>query len=534
MHCSSNSIQRRSNVDTALTRRSFVKWGTAATGTAALVGFTGCAPRSASDDAEKNDSVSDQNGEWKTAACPYNCSCGHARCLLRVYVVDGVPQYIRTHEDGDDTPLNPQNRACPRGRAQISNILSADRIKYPMKRKGWSSDNPNGEMRGHDEWERISWDEAMDIYASEVKKCLDEYGPESIYMTGWGSSNSCCYFDPEENVFTHLGCGVAGKWGSVSFGSWFMPSLLMMGEIMPGTDYVNLSKSDLQIYFGCNWVAHRGGNNAFLMRSAREDHGKIIIIDPWYNQTAEGIADQWIPIRPGTDTALVLGMAYHMIENNLQNQEFLDTYCLGFDADHMPDTADSKDNFKDYVIGTYDGEPKTPAWAETICGVPEADIISLAEEIASAEKVAFYAAQSSTKIPAGEMFAQAFYTLALMHGMGTPGNSATFGGISRPYFATGDWSDAANKPINKMKPPMIVYTSPKFETDDDWKGNWQHLEYSEAWQSILDGEYGRNSWPCGKKKVDIHMIGQEEERMPSIQCRTQMQESKYFEKWILW
>lgn len=102
---------------------------------------------------------------------------------------------------------------------------------------------------------------------------------------------------------------------------------------------------------------------------------------------------------------------------------------MGFDAEHMPEGADPKDNFKDYVLGTYDKEPKTPEWAEAICGVPAADIRRLAEEIAGTEKVNFFAGQSTTKIPAGEMFAQAFYTLAMMHGgLGTPGQLCLVGG----------------------------------------------------------------------------------------------------------
>ena len=150
-------------------------------------------------------------------------------------------------------------------------------------------------------------------------------------------------------------------------------------------------------------------------------------------------------------------MMYHQIEKGLQNQEFLDTYCVGFDAEHMPEGADPKENFKDYVLGTYDGEPKTPEWAETICGVPAATIRRLAEEIASTEKVDFFAGQSTTKIPAGEMFAQAFYTLAFMHGVGTPGNYVGWIGMhehgysTTPYCFAGDASNGAGK--NPDNPP---------------------------------------------------------------------------------
>ena len=82
---------------------------------------------------------------------------------------------------------------------------------------------------------------------------------------------------------------------------------------------------------------------------------------------------------PGTDTALLLGIAYWIISNNLQDQNFLDSLLhLVFDANHMPKKADPNGNFKDYVLGTFDGcMPKTPAWASSICGVSESRIKTL-------------------------------------------------------------------------------------------------------------------------------------------------------------
>lgn len=272
-----------------------------------------------------------------------------------------------------------------------------------------------------------------------------------------------------------------------------------------------ITESELHFHFGNNWMSNKGGNTAWQLNNAREKGGKLIIVEPWLNQTAQGIADEWVPIRPGTDTAFVIGMCYHMIENDLQDQEYLDKYCVGFDADHMPEGAPVEDNFKDYVLGTYDGEPKTPEWAEAICGVPAADIRRLAEEIAAAKTVDFFAGQSTTKIPAGEMFAQAFYTLAFMHGgMGTPGNYASWVGLhegmsTAPYCAAGDSSNGAGlNPENPLKPAALS-SVPLFAQIED-PTSWENIDYSECWQSILDGAYGRDSWPGGKKPLDIHVI----------------------------
>ena len=498
-----------------LTRRSFVKWGTAAAGAATLAGFAGCAP-SGQENAQKEglsdtgDAPAEETGAWLTGACMNNCSCGSSRCLLKVYVEDGVPLKIRTDEQDEDSIEVPQRRACPRGRAQISNMTSPARIKYPMKRKSWSPDNPNGEMRGKDEWERISWDEALDYIAAEMKKAYDNYGPRSILCAGYDDIGDT-YFDPVVCLLNVMGGAVHHDMGTVSLGSWPLPEMLMTGGMLAAPDSLAIQDSQLHFHFGNNWMANKGGNTAYQLDYAKREGGKVIIVEPWLNQTAQAVADEWVPIVPGTDTAFCIGMAYHMIENNLQDQAFLDKYCVGFDAEHMPEGADPKDNFKDYVLGTYDKEPKTPEWAEAICGVPAADIRRLAEEIAGTEKVDFFAGQSTTKIPAGEMFAQAFYTLAMMHGgLGTPGNYASWVGLhegmsATPYCMAGDSSNGAGKnPVNPLTPPLLMSTPNWAEIEDP--ASWEKIDHSECWQSILEGAYGRDVWPGGKKPIDIHVI----------------------------
>ena len=360
-----------------LTRRSFVKWGTATAGATALAGLTSCAPAKEEELSETGGTTQDfgypgekGNGQWLTGACMNNCSCEHSRCLLRVYVEDGVPLRIRTDEEEDSIEV-PQRRACPRGRAQISNMTSPARIKYPMKRKGWSPDAPNGEMRGRDEWERISWDEALDYIAAEMQKAYDNWGPKSILAAAYSDIGEE-YFDPIVCLLNAKGGAVHHDLGTVSLGSWPCVELFMTGSIFEAPDALSLAESQLHFHFGNNWAANKAGNTSLQLNYAKEQGGRLVIIDPWLNQTAAAIADEWVPILPGTDTAFCLGMMYHQVENNLQNQEFLDTYCVGFDAEHMPEGADPKENFKDYLLGTYDGEPKTPEWAEAICGVPAA------------------------------------------------------------------------------------------------------------------------------------------------------------------
>ena len=379
--------------DTALSRRSFVKWSAAVAGLAAAAGtMPGGRLTKAAGASEAHDSGArdDTKGVWKTGACMNNCSCGASRCLLKVWCEDGVPIKIATDEKDADRIESLQRRACPRGRAQIANILSPARIKYPMKRKHWNPDNPHGELRGKDEWERISWKEALDYIAEEMRKTIEQYGTRGILCAG-SSNIGSSYFDQVVCLLNALGGAVHHEMGTVSFGSWPVTETLMTGGLFSSPHPLSLADSELHLMFGCNWASNKAGNTPYQLQHSRENGGRVIIIDPWLNQTAQALADEWIPILPGTDTALMLGMAYHQIQNNLFDQHYLDTYCIGFDAEHMPEGSDPKDNFKDYVLGTYDGEPKTPEWAATICGISAPTIKRLAEEVGTTDKVNFYA-----------------------------------------------------------------------------------------------------------------------------------------------
>lgn len=256
---------------------------------------------------ETSAAASRQEGVWKTAPCMANCSCKSSRCLLKAYVVDGIPTKLTTDEQGEDSIENLQHKACARGYAQISNYLSADRVKYPMKRKGWSPENPHGELRGRDEWERISWDEALDIIASEMRKVIDEYGTRGILTIGYPHFEPTT-FDHFDCLLNALGGALHPAHATISLGSWPFVELFMTGGLFEAPDYLSIQESDLHFFFGCNWEAVKSGNTAHQLSAAKEAGGKIIIIDPWLNQTAQSMADEWIPIRPGTDTAFVLGI----------------------------------------------------------------------------------------------------------------------------------------------------------------------------------------------------------------------------------
>lgn len=108
----------------------------------------------------------------------------------------------------------------------------------------------------------------------------------------------------------------------------------------------------------------------------------MIVIDPRYTDTAAGREDEWIPIRPGTDAALVAGIAWVLINENLVDQPFLDKYCVGYDEKTLPAGAPENGHYKAYILGEGDdGVAKTPQWASRITGIPADRIIKLARDI---------------------------------------------------------------------------------------------------------------------------------------------------------
>lgn len=148
-----------SSTQSGITRRSLLKWtALAAAGTAAL-GTTGCAGFNEKEPLSETGGENVQpEGEWIPCSCWADCG---SKGFNKAFVRNGEVVRLGTDQTHDDTPDCPQLRACARGRALRGMIFGADRIKYPMKRKNWQpggGENAHGELRGRDEWERISWD----------------------------------------------------------------------------------------------------------------------------------------------------------------------------------------------------------------------------------------------------------------------------------------------------------------------------------------------------------------------------------------
>lgn len=207
-----------------------------------------------------------------------------------------------------------------------------------------------------------------------------------------------------------------------------------------------------------------GGGEVFVTQQAKEQSGhRVIVIDPRLSDTAANLADEWVPIRPGTDAALVAGMAHVMLAENLHDQAFLDTYGSGFDEEHMPAGLPPNLSYRSYIEGKGpDGIEKTPEWAERITGLPAATIRRLAREIATTKPCAVNSGWGFQRHSNGENQARSAMLLANIIGAnGIPGGGtgeressanlgmAAFPVLENPVTCTSDragWPPARGSP----------------------------------------------------------------------------------------
>jgi len=335
-----------------------------------------------------------------------NSHCG-GTCGLRVHVKDGVITRIET-DAGDE----PQERACMKGRAYRQRVYAPDRITFPLKRVG---------DRGEGKFDRISWDEALETVAGHIKRVRDAYGPESILLLQ--SAGDICLTNMGLPVYRALclagGCSLT--WAIWSYWGAIVAEHATYGGTWRQNTRDDLLNSKLIILWGLNPVNSVHDNNTgWYLAQAREAGIKIVAIDPRYSDTVSAFADQWIPIIPGTDTAMLIAMAYVIITENLHDQKFLDTYTVGFDK------------FKEYVLGIEDGIPKTPEWAEAITSVPAATIAELAREYATTKPACLLAGIVPGRTAYGEQYHRAAHTLCAM-----TGNTGVHGGGAGDIVHTG-------------------------------------------------------------------------------------------------
>jgi anaerobic dimethyl sulfoxide reductase subunit A len=485
--------------NTLLSRRSFLKWSAALGGTAALAGGLSYGLKAA--EAAAGEQAS--QGKWVAAGCWHNCG---GRCVNMAYVKDGLVIRQKTDDSSPDSPDFPQQRGCLRGRSQRQQVLGADRLKYPMKRAHWAPGGGDKSLRGRDDWVRISWDEALNLVATELKRIKETYGNASIMPPRYESRLLNAY----GGAFTTWGVSSEGSWPLVRekmTGVDMLTGFYGGGGVQGAPDRMDYRKTKLVVLWGANPASSSPGSPAYNYLQAKKAGAKFVVVAPHYNPSAAVLADEWIPVRPGTDAALLLAIAHHMIVNNLQDQEFLDKYTIGFDRDHMPDGANPDDNFKDYVLGTFDGVAKNPEWASEICGTDPAVIRQFAQEIATTKPMVFSSSYAPGRTYRGQQYCQAFLTVGWMTGnVGVPGGAVCTAAHAQASYGGPPLVTAGSTGLKSIPNPLFKggglfggygFNHP-FDTD------FQGCAYEETYDAILNGEY--TATVRGKIPCDIRCI----------------------------
>ncbi len=298
------------------------------------------------------------------------------------------------------------------------------RVKYPLKRVGFKpGGGSNTENRGKAEFERISWDEALDIVAAELNRIKETYGNSAILTIASGHG---------ENAFINshaLIRRVLNFWGGQtpmernpdSWEGWYWGAEHVWGfHEANGTPDVfdmledTMQHSELMVFWSYDleqsgWMA--GQDKAQWLIWLKELGKRMICITPDLNWTAGLKGDKWIPILPGTDAALAAAIAHVWITEGTYDEEYCHSHGVGFDK------------WKDYVMGRGDGVPKTPEWAEPITRVHKGITRALAREWASKKTHLAIRFGGACRTPYSTEWARMMVFLQTMQGMGRPGVS---------------------------------------------------------------------------------------------------------------
>ncbi|MBP0493776.1 molybdopterin guanine dinucleotide-containing S/N-oxide reductase [Roseomonas indoligenes] len=261
------------------------------------------------------------------------------------------------------------------------------RIARPMVRRGWLERGPGPDRRrGRDEFVEMGWDEVLDLLAGELRRVKEAHGAEAVFGGSYGWSSAGRFHHAQSQVHRFLNTSIGGYVRSVNSYSAGASAVIMPHFIGPfdavarrGVTWTQVvAHTDTVLAFGGmalkNSAVASGGVSKHIerdsMRRARERGARFINISPLRSDLPEEAGAEWLPVVPGTDTALMLGMAHTLVREGLHDTGFLDRFCVGFPQ------------FEHYLMGTSDGQPKDAAWAASICGVPADTIVALARRAA--------------------------------------------------------------------------------------------------------------------------------------------------------
>ncbi|OGA46736.1 MAG: pyrogallol hydroxytransferase large subunit [Betaproteobacteria bacterium RIFCSPLOWO2_12_FULL_62_13] len=360
---------------------------------------------------------------------------------LFVYVNDG--KIVRTsviEYDEKDAPswtisargrrFTPWRKAtvAPHALALRSLVHSDQRLLHPMKRVDF---DPNGSRncrnRGISGYERISWDEALDIVAGEILRMKRQHGPGAIaiYHSSHHQWGNIGYWTSALLRFGNAIGYTKVHLNPDSWEGWYWGAMHHYGNSMRlgragsyGTLGDCLQECEMIVFWSSDPESHCGiysGQDGAQRRLWAKELGiKMVHINPYYCPTASLLGGKWFPVRPGTDAALAIAIMYVWITEELYDKDYVATRTTGFEE------------WRDYVLGASDGVAKTPEWQETETGIPAKDVRALAREWGTRKTylsagVAGTAHGGACRAATGAQWARSMILLMAMRGWGKPG-----------------------------------------------------------------------------------------------------------------
>jgi len=348
---------------------------------------------------------------------------------------------------------------------QLQNLPGAvrhrSRVANPAVRRGWLHNGPGpSSTRGTEEFVEVGWDELVDLLAAELRRVVDRYGNEAIYggSYGWASAGRFHHAQSQIHRFLNLLGGYTASRHTYSAGASevIYPHIFGMelfGALAGTTTWdVIAEQTELLVAFGGlplkNTTVVPGGATRHPDRdyisAYRARGGQLVSISPLRDDITAiaGPLDdrcRWIAPVPGTDVAIMLGLAYVLATESLADRAFLSRYCTGYDR------------FEPYLLGRDDGVPKTPEWAAALSGLNAGELRDLARHMA-ASRTLITTSLSLQRIEYGEQSVWMGATLAAMLGqIGLPG-----GGYGHGYSANG----VGNPPLACRLPRLPQGTNP--------------------------------------------------------------------------